>query len=1133
MRKKAISIAMVGLTLSGILIPLTPVGTQKAEAAVPAAYYSPSGLALSKQTKIIPVSGQGLATPSIYWTQLDDGRFQAGGENGLPAVIANMAGSNDEPYPAHDASADYSVELNMKDVSAYNAKGFYDSSGTKEYPNSAIDESTRQLAPGGVTFSDQTVLLGYIIPGYESITVFNNNEYARFRVRTGGEANRDQNETRPLTEINKRPNGFYKWLVKYPFTLDIIWTGEVHQTKILAASTAKPTMNVGDTSASTATIETKDYLANAPVNVNSQPGTTVWSSDNSAVASVDPNTGLITAKSNGTAKLTVKWIPQAGTASYGYQIYQQFTVTVGGGGGHEDPPPPSNDCTQPTPEQALEAQVMDSSASAVIKADIRGGEKFNVLDGIPTSESLYGNVLAKNYLYHNKFVKMAGKCTIQVNVQRSYNLTWDPGKEVTDEQGVTHTEPDPQSATEQLTKTYSIERPYSYWVVDQLQVYQIKQAALQNYAFDSGSILIEPSGYSPPAYSVSKSGGFSSPDNPGTVEAPGGSKAGGKDKPDISGEDLKSFAEQAIGKVKVNNDTFSFNGSVVMDGNEREQTTAAPGQIALPTQISSDVLYSPGHVISASKVNKQAQPSTGTISYLLMNGGIGGGENEQQFTISGINPVTVHTPVVMYPQITDDKAHNQRTLPDLSRAALILDRPFTVTLPTSGQHNNYLGYGNRDYIRYTAYKQVKFEFDVYTEDRSMYIPANTWINVPVNQPTAIFIMPVWVDEGPYTVYFRSIAENAPNGYTSGQEANMQLQDHAAVNSLPADVIGRLYDFRVTDVLDYNWERVFRTGLGQKLASRAAYWVGFLGIDGDPRGNVWPYKLPIYPGSHPDSAFRNVAVKTGYTFRFDFKTKGNLFAGQDEIHITPSFDYISEDGAARFPVDLYYHSGEQKFIKIGSAEDQVERTVILNDPYRNVPENELIDTALYRYDHDYAFNEVAGLSREAFVARFINVLAKRPIAIGTYHSLFLNEDVRTLIGPKTGIPAGVDPQRAIAAEQKWYGEYSLPSGVYAVKQGTNLAEYGRTHGGLTDRSDIFIRKGYLVVNFDLETVPDGDGSRPKLQYIHAPLMNQWQLEGAAKTVEDSVGHLFHLRDGDVLFYEAGLSSRDDFRPLVTH
>ncbi|PZT52411.1 bacterial surface protein, partial [Paenibacillus silvae] len=121
----------------------------------------------------------------------------------------------------------------------------------------------------------------------------------------------------------------------------------------------------------------------------------------------------------------------------------------------------------------------------------------------------------------------------------------------------------------------------------------------------------------------------------------------------------------------------------------------------------------------------------------------------------------------------------------------------------------------------------------------------------------------------------------------------------------------------------------------------------------------------------------------------------------------------------------------------------------------------------------------------------------------------------------------------AAIQQWYGEYSLPAEPYVVEAGTNLAEYGRTHGGLDAKSPIFLKNGYIVVNFNLESIREGNLAAPHLQYIHAPLMNQWLLEGFQRQVQDSYNHTFSLRDGDVVFYHADRSSRDDFSAQVPH
>lgn len=819
--------------------------------------------------------------------------------------------------------------------------------------------------------------------------------------------------------------------------------------------------------------------------------------------------------------------PPGFTYSGKYPIYYVYFYYERKGG-----PPPTDGCTNPSPSgQVKEVPLNSPDVSAVIKADSRGAERFDVLDGIPTTESLYGNVIAKSYLSKYKFVEMSGKCTFNVTVNKDYELSWDPGKEVTAPDGTTHTEPDPQTATESVSKSYAIERDYSYWVIENLEVYKIGEAALWNFAFDGNGIRITPSGYSPPTYASAPTSGFTPPSPPSQVNAPSERRSGGKTRPNVPDQDLSSDAENAVDQVKVNNDTLTFNGSTIMDGSQTEKSGASPRTIPVAALIGENVLYSPGNIIPVSKTNKADQPSTGTIYYAIMGGNINGGA-DTGFPIYGINSVTVHTPVVIYPSVSDDKAHNQKTNPAAGRSAIILERSFTVEMPNKGQHTDYLGYGNRNYVKYIGSKQVRFPFDVYDGTKAFFYPKNSWIEVDKAKDSFTFYLPVWVDEGFYEIEFRTIAHNAPTAATSQTNANLNLTHHAAYDTVPVDVVGRLYDFRITDIADYHWETVFRSSAGFALPTGAAYWVGLNGIDGAPRGNGSRFTLPIRSGSHP--VYNNAVIKTGYHFKFELKTKGNMFGLTDQIRITPSFDFVDAKTGFRLPVDLYYHAGNHKYVKIGSPADQVERYVILNDRLRNVPLEELTDTALYKYDHDYTFNQIAGVGRARYVNWFIEKATKQKTPVGSLSLLELNEGTRTLIGPKTGIPSGVDSARANASIQKWYGEYSLPADVYVVAAGTHVAEYGRTHNGLTERSPIFLRDGYIIVNFNIESIRSGAPSNPYLQYINAPLMNQWyQMEGYSRTVTDPYGRTFALRDGDIVFYDASRSSRDDFVPMITH
>lgn len=1023
------------------------------------------------QTIKVVVKGEAPATPKVVWVQSDTEIWRA--TFGNTSVETGTFGSGENALPLRKRTEE------KLDMTTYAPQSMKDSIG-----NAFIRSYVRDLFIENMEWNS--------VPYYEPIGT--KPEYDRgsitatIKVYTG----------HPLDVTDKhrystRADGAPKFIVEYYIPMDVFYTGYVIEKKQIRV-VENAGLQVNDTKNMKAEVRTLDYTMadwnEKWFDVSTAPET-AWSSSNEAVATVDSN-GKVTAISEGTTTISADW--KKGP----YWLRGIATIRVGNGpppGPDPDPLEPGVTCTTPSPGRTMSGEDFSPNVSAVIRADARGSERFNVLDGIPTTESLYGNVWAKNYLHQYGYQEMTGKCTFTVNV-----TVMPPPPPPDGQQG------------EPSTVQVQVDKNYSFWTVSQVEVYGLKEAALQNYAFEANGIRISPSGYNTPYFAIAQTHRY----EPSAV----------LDITVGADSDPEAAARSAV-SVRVRNDTFTFNGQTLMSGAETTGSGQAPSPIPTAAMTGDHILYSPGNVIPMFKTNQEKRPSTGTVYYVQVNGAA-----ERSYPIYGINPVTVHTPVVIYPAVSDDREHNQKTKPAAGRSAVILDRPFVIELPNSGQHASYLGYGSRNYLKYIGSKQVRFPFDVYDGSKTQFHPKNTWIEVEKPQESFSFFLPVWVDEGFYDVEVRTIAHNAPAGATHQRNANLDLTHHIAYDTVAVDVIGRVYDFRVTDIADYHWETVFRTAKGSSLPTGTAYWAGLGGIDGAPRGISSMYTLPIRPGSHP--VYKNVAIKTGYHFKFDLKTKGNMFGIKDEIKITPSFYFISAEDGARTPVELYYHKSGKSYVKVGSPGDEVNRYVVLNERLRNVPEEELTDTALYKYDYQYSFGQIANIGRPQFVSHYINFATKRRTAIGSLTLLRLPEGVRTFIGPKTNIPAGVDPSRANAAVQRWYGEYSLPADLYAVKAGTNVAEYGRTHRGLTDKSPIFLKNGYIVVNFNMETVREGQATDPHLQYIHGPLVNQWhQMEGFARSVQDPFGVTYRLQDGDVVLYHAGLSSRDDFRSMVTH
>ena len=849
-----------------------------------------------------------------------------------------------------------------------------------------------------------------------------------------------------------------------------------------------------------------------------------------------------------------------------------FTLLPAGGGGA-------------TTTDTLTGQVLDPAPTGVIKADNRGAEKFDVLKGIPTSETLYGNVIGKQYLYKYTFQRQKGTKQIPATVTRTYNLSWTDSKYVTSSasqsgtlacsQTSTSTIPasisynqdgysgtltqtsysysstpcsDPSgesgtwsfsryatyggtvtkhsSSTQTVTYHVTVNRDYSWWEAPEFEVYQLESATLSNAALPNGAITLLPSGYNAPTAAAQHTSGYAAhaTDPPANFTMPA-QTVSSSSVPDEQAA-AQAYAEANMQQIKVKNDRVIFNGAVIMNDQQADKEAPTPSSVPAPSMIGSDTLYANHQVIDALKPN-QVNASSGQITYKQV-----GGAQKLRYPIPNVNPVTVHTPTVCYPSVSDDQQNNQLTNPDYTRAAWILNEPMTVILPTSGAHQSYPGYGSRDYSKYIRERDVRFPFDVYLS--GTYYPKNTWIQIPSGQQSLNLYLPVWVDEGNYDVEFRSIAINAPSDDVPAQaSANLNLSNYVATKTMPVQVIGRLFDFRITDIADYNWERVFRTQKGSAIPTGNVYWVGDKDLDGNPRGNSSPFFLPIRPGSNPQQGYQYVSVKTGYHFKFDVKTIGNMFGLNDGIRITPSFYFVKKDGTGRIPVDLYYRREDNPFVKVGSAEDTQLRYVKLNTRLRNVPQQELIDTAYFNYDKLLTPEQRAMYgSRDAYTTEFMRKSSKGALVGSAYSREILPPALRTFIG-NDKVPAGVDPQRANASVQKWYGEFSLPAAPFIVPKETNIAEYGRTHV-LTDKSQIFLRDGYIVVNFNIETLHNQDVSlAPRLQYINGPLTNQWSKEGYKRSFTDPDGHTFKLADGDLVFYQADSSSHEDFTVGVTH
>ncbi|WP_405109878.1 DUF5704 domain-containing protein [Paenibacillus sp. FSL K6-1217] len=820
--------------------------------------------------------------------------------------------------------------------------------------------------------------------------------------------------------------------------------------------------------------------------------------------------------------------------SFTYRYPNIFEVYVKEGPATSPTPTPgptpgnsSVNCTEPVPASVIPGEYLEPGVTAEIRADQRGNEQFDVLQGIPSSESLYGHTSTRGYLYKNNFVQMKGTCTYEIKIKKTYTLKWDPTKPAPSGTG---TVPAPTSEPKEVEYSYSINRPYSYWTIDTLEVYSLAKAVLMNDAFSGGKIILEPNGYTAPVFSTETTGKYFPPEVPAAISVPGSTVDGGttRPQPNDEKETFRSKAEEAAKKIKVKNDSLIFTGQTIMNGNEAVEEGILPTTIPNPLPIGDNVLFSPGHIIEPTHLNAPYLISSGEVTYTPMSGNIKGGTGDKVYSISGINSVTVHTPVVNYSQLPDDnRPFDQRMAPDMTRTVLILDRPFTVYFTESGQHLGIPGYGSRDYAKYTKDKRIQFPFGVF--QGSQYYPENTWISIPVGTPAMTFTLPTWVNEGDYTVRTQSWAINAPSDgeYLCQQNLNGELVNYCAAESFNVGVVGRLFDFRIWDIGDFRFEKVFRKGTGTLAHSTAMYYTGGNDENGNPTAlsGQPQWQLPIRKGSHPTEQL--TVPHNGYSFLFDFRTIGNLWQPGEGIRIEPSFYFIPKTGGAAAPVDLYYDisGSKNKMIGVGSAKDKLSysRTYRLADGLRNIADGELSTSASYEYNYILTQEEREKKPWIKFYPQYL----KRKTNIGEGYNLeVLSYKSRTLVGP-TDIPAIVDPITAVRSVQHWYGEYNLPIAPYILPKGTNLLNLANQYGGSLDGHEPeFITGGYILVKFEIYTLKNGDADTRILGY-KAPIANMWAIEGQMTDATDERGQTFYFSSGDIMLFESDFSVRNDY------
>ena len=711
-----------------------------------------------------------------------------------------------------------------------------------------------------------------------------------------------------------------------------------------------------------------------------------------------------------------------------------------------------------------------------------------------------------------------------------------------------------------ITQSGSVTRSYQYTEIVSIDYYKISNGTLSNKTLPSDMLIVTPSGYAIPDLNYYHYDGedqhILAPQSIGgtiTLESERVSQ--------IPTEDLVSQGAASIGKIQVRNDKLSFDGKSILNSSWGDQTAPSiqTSAIRRPKRTNQQILYQGNQQIAKTLANG-TYPSSGTITYQRVMSFQSNMPTTITYPIS-VNSVQIHTPVCCEAIVTqDNQTYLQLDNPDLSCIPLIIDEntitnDFTLHITNQGLHSSKTGYGNQDYSKYVARKngkqrnEVRFPVDFYQDTgndmditNDVLIPSGQWTILESEQQR--FYLPMWVEEGKYTVEVRSVANNGEDKTDKVQKfSNETVQNYVATNTFDVQVSGRLYGLTLYDIKDYPlWQDTFLSsnhlllkrllpehqgklipsGVTKNKFDKKAvydYRVGTMDSYGLPTKRLSKYTLPLVNGSHPQFANKGL-ISNGYFTSFLFHTNGNVMSERNaRVEITPKFYYVDSNGKHREEVDLYYKGSvngkKYSIIKVGSAIDTKNKKIYsVGSKNLSIPVEELEMTAA-----------IQGLSMNQLKAKEQELFSYANISLSSTFRMFSN-----LAYAKKYHSASHKEKELATLKQTYYFQYGLPNGVRATKKGVDVASYAAEHG-ITYQEDFWKKDGYLIVNFDIKAY-DKDGNlrysyANKENYLNQGFCSMWILEGYQLRKTDYDKTEFNFLLGDVLFYDTDTTASDDY------
>ena len=122
--------------------------------------------------------------------------------------------------------------------------------------------------------------------------------------------------------------------------------------------------------------------------------------------------------------------------------------------------------TDTSGSEKIEEGFNEVQPSGTIAADTRGYEQFDVEDGIPTTETLYTNVISEDMIAGYTFIRKYGTKVYTVKVIKPVTIIYevdDPNHKPKSGEAQKKIE---MKESRNIVKTYQVEREFSYWMID-------------------------------------------------------------------------------------------------------------------------------------------------------------------------------------------------------------------------------------------------------------------------------------------------------------------------------------------------------------------------------------------------------------------------------------------------------------------------------------------------------------------------------------------------------------------------------------------------------------------------------------------------------------------------------------------